>query len=107
MAKKKHQFHCQQCGSACEIYKKGKGHRVMVCPHHGVIATNPTLAGSLLKGVVSGIPMVGGIASGIIGGIQEQHAQKQAQAPSFATTPSGEKRLSSFQKALMLEALER
>lgn len=41
MKKKKHQFHCQSCGSPCEIYKKGKGHRVLICPNCGVLATNP------------------------------------------------------------------
>ncbi len=39
--KRKHQFHCETCGSPCEIYKKGKKHRVLVCPKCGVIATNP------------------------------------------------------------------
>ncbi len=56
--KRKHQFHCQYCGSGCEIYKKGKGHRVLVCPNCGVLASNPLpllaaalpLAGKLLKG---------------------------------------------------------
>lgn len=38
---KKHQFHCEKCSSPCEIYKKGKAHRVLVCPNCGVIATNP------------------------------------------------------------------
>ncbi len=41
MAKRKHQFHCEKCGSPCEIYRKGKKHRVLVCPGCGVIATNP------------------------------------------------------------------
>jgi len=40
---KKRQFHCQQCGHACDIYKKGKNHRVLVCPSCGVLATNPTV----------------------------------------------------------------
>ncbi len=38
---KKRQFHCERCGNPCEIYKKGKKHRVLVCPECGVIATNP------------------------------------------------------------------
>lgn len=41
MRKRKRQFHCERCHSPCEIYKKGKNHRVLVCPMHGVIATNP------------------------------------------------------------------
>lgn len=41
MKKKKHVFHCSECGSACEIYKKGKNHRVLICPKCGILATNP------------------------------------------------------------------
>jgi len=41
MAKRKRQFHCEACGQPCEIYRKGKKHRVLVCPACGVIATNP------------------------------------------------------------------
>lgn len=41
MKKRKHQFHCNSCNSPCEIYKKGKGHRVLVCPNCGILATNP------------------------------------------------------------------
>ncbi len=41
MKKKKHVFHCGVCESPCEIYKKGKSHRVLVCPKCGVIASNP------------------------------------------------------------------
>jgi hypothetical protein len=41
MKKSKHQFHCERCGSPCDIYKKGKNHRVLVCRKCGVIATNP------------------------------------------------------------------
>ena len=38
--KKKHPFRCEKCKSECMIYKKGKGHRVFVCPECGVLATN-------------------------------------------------------------------
>ncbi len=48
---KKHQFHCEKCGNPCEIYKKGKKHRVLVCPECGVLATNPL---PLLAGLVAG-----------------------------------------------------
>lgn len=41
MKRRKHQFHCTRCGSGCEIYKKGKGHRVLICPKCGILATNP------------------------------------------------------------------
>jgi len=58
--RKKHQFHCEKCQSPCEIYKKGKKHRVLVCPKCGVIATNPlplaliaALAPTIIEGVSS------------------------------------------------------
>ena len=64
MAKKrKHQFHCERCGSGCEIYKKGKGHRVLVCPRCGILATNP------LPLLALGAQAVGSaIASKVMGG---------------------------------------
>ena len=77
MKHRKHQFHCQRCGSPCEIYRKGKNHRVLVCPNCGVLATNPTVAGKLLKIGASLIPGVGGVASALIGGIQDNKAEKK------------------------------
>jgi len=47
--KRKHQFHCQNCTSPCDIYKKGKNHRVLVCPNCGVLATNPKVGKLLAK----------------------------------------------------------
>lgn len=85
MKKKKHQFHCNHCGSPCEIYKKGKGHRVLVCPYCGVLATNPTFAGKLLRGAVRSIPVVGGVASSVIEEIQESKPTKIAPATRIRT----------------------
>lgn len=48
---KKHAFHCQHCNNELEIFKKGKKHRVLVCPQCGIIATNPTVVGKVLKRV--------------------------------------------------------
>jgi len=78
MAKrKKRQFHCERCGNPCMIYKKGKAHRVLVCPVHGVIATNPFSLGGAASGaglgatigsVVPGIGTgIGAAAGGLIG----------------------------------------
>ncbi len=39
----------------CTIYKKGKGHRVLVCPSCGVLATNPI---SFKKVLGAGLSMV-------------------------------------------------
>jgi len=71
---KKRQFHCQRCTLPCEIYKKGRNHRVLVCPQCGVLATNPFSFGGALGGAATGaavgsaIPLVGTAAGGIIGG---------------------------------------
>jgi len=39
--RKKKQIHCGECSSPAEWYKKGRSHRVLVCPHCGIIANNP------------------------------------------------------------------
>lgn len=71
MKKRKHQFHCEKCGSPCEIYKKGKNHRVLVCPKCGVLATNPIplIAGAALSlarsgAVKKGVKAVSGLVTG-------------------------------------------
>lgn len=72
MAKKrKHQFHCEKCGSPCEIYSKGKKHRVLVCPQCGVIATNPLplVAGLVARGVAK--KAIGAVAP-LLGGKKEE-----------------------------------
>jgi hypothetical protein len=70
---KKHLWHCERCGNECMIYKKGKNHKVLVCPHHGVIATNPIsgLVKGLVKGGLSAVPVVGGLLSGVAGGLMD------------------------------------
>jgi len=57
---KKRQFHCQTCGNPCETYRKGRKHKVLICPHCGVIATNP-LPLALLAAAPSIIEGVSGI----------------------------------------------
>lgn len=42
MAKKKHHWLCGQCEHPCEVYKKGKSKKTLVCPTHGIIAHNPS-----------------------------------------------------------------
>lgn len=65
MVKGKHVFHCAKDNEPCTIYKKGKGHRVLVCPQCGVIATNPFSFSRLLKGGAGGAAM--GAAGGPVG----------------------------------------
>jgi ribosomal protein S27E len=104
MKKTKHQFHCNHCGNPCTIYKKGKGHRVLVCPHCGILATNPTLAGTLLKGAVSSIPVVGGIASSIVGAVQDSKTSPSKSAPTVPIVKDNKERFK-YKEYLMHEAL--
>lgn len=43
----KNTFYCEKDGLPCTIYKKGKNHRVLVCPKCGVLATNGLLKSAL------------------------------------------------------------
>ena len=66
MAKRiKRQFHCEKCGSGCNIYKKGKNHRVLVCPTCGVLATNPLSLKGIAKAGASLLPGGGLISAGL------------------------------------------
>jgi len=95
--KKKRQFHCEKCGSACDIYKKGKAHRVLVCPQCGVLATNPISrrkVGGALTGAATGatlgsvVPIIGtgiGAAGGaIIGAIASGDEDQSTTSPQSA-----------------------
>ena len=81
--KRKRQFHCEKCGSPCEIYRKGKKHRVLICPECGVLATNPLpllgLAASLIPKAVKGA--VGFVKKMLSGG-------NSALSPSSSFTPT-------------------
>jgi len=70
---RKRVWHCNHCGSSCEVYKKGKKHRVIVCPRHGIIAANPGMLGGAIELASSFIPipgaaMVGKVAGKMLGG---------------------------------------
>jgi len=102
MAKKKN-FCCSKCGNKCEIYKKGKGHRVLVCQSCGIIATNPIplLAPLLAAAAPALIDKGGEIISGLVSGGGKS---KRATAET-----AGERlhRLTQFEKALLMERAER
>ena len=57
------------------IYKKGKKHRVLVCPQCGILATNPFSFKRMLTGAATGaaagapIAGVGAVPGAIAGGI--------------------------------------
>jgi hypothetical protein len=101
MAKKRH-FCCSKCGNKCEIYKKGKGHRVLVCQNCGIIATNPIplLAPLLAAAAPTLIEKGGDIITGLVSG--------RGKSSRTAET-AGEKlhRLTQFEKALLMERAER
>lgn len=67
MKKSKHTFHCVKCDNPCSIYKKGKNHRVLVCPTCGILATNPL---PLLAGLAAGKAIKTGakLAAGLVTG---------------------------------------
>lgn len=78
MRTKKRVFHCSKCDSPCEIYKKGKGHRVLVCPQCGIIASNPLplIVGAGMALAKSGLAKKAiGAVSGLVGGKNESSPQ--------------------------------
>lgn len=70
---KKRHFHCEKCGSEIAIYRKGKKHRVMVCPGCGILASNP-IPQSIKKGAyyVNKAANIGLGALPVIGSIYEE-----------------------------------
>jgi len=93
--KRKRQFHCERCGAACEIYKKGKKHRVLVCPTCGVLATNPISgrARGALSGAATGatigsvVPGLGTGAGAAIGGAIGAFTGGGEEAATATTSP--------------------
>jgi len=83
----------------CEIYRKGKMHRVLVCPACGVLATNPfsfsralsggstgAAAGSLVAGV-GAIP--GAIGGAVIGGFSGKETKNTKRIEEGERSPCG------------------
>jgi hypothetical protein len=101
MAKKKHTFHCGDCGSPCSIYKKGKGHRILVCPKCGVIATNPLPLLALAASTLA--PMAIDAAKGLL---TKRGKTKSLSADVPERVQSCKMNKTIFDKAVMLEALE-
>jgi hypothetical protein len=95
MAKKHdHHFYCEHCKAQCMIYRKGKHHRVLVCPHCGVLATNG-LGGAIAKigakTLLKSIPGVGTAISLAEGAAEIYGAVKgNKQAPTSPTSPTSE-----------------
>ena len=90
--KAKHQFHCQYCGDPCEIYKKGKKHRVLVCPQCGVLATNPFSVRKALKGVAKTVPVLSQVV-GATEGFSSKSPRQTSQ-----TTPRSPRHDNSLEK---------
>ncbi len=80
---KKHPFMCENCGSECMIYKKGKSHRVFVCPKCGVLATNGKgLLKKIGKGAIRGVPFVGDVLAEVL---TKDQKPTPSQSPTFKT----------------------
>lgn len=105
--RKKRQFHCQKCGSGCTTYRKGRAHRVLVCPNCGVIATNPSVTGALggastgatIGSLFPGIgTLVGAGVGALVGSIGSDNKPD--------SPPLNYGKLTLFEKAAMLDAIE-
>lgn len=119
IARKKRSFRCNMCQSECTIYKKGRKHRVLVCPRCGVLATNPGLGATIGAGIGSAIlPGAGTAVGGFLGNIAETALfKKKAAGSSGIDLPAGvapqqrqviaKNVLSNFERALLLEQLEK
>ena len=88
----KHTFYCDACHSPCMIYKKGKAHRVLVCPRCGVLATNgllSVLGGAIGSAIVPGAGTAVGAAlgSGIEGLIGSKKKAPPAASGAAPTAP--------------------
>ena len=92
----KNTFYCENCDSACLIYKKGKSHRVLVCPKCGVLATNgkgvlKSVAKRATRGVIGEIPgaslvMEGlGLAGDIKKGMKTSKTAQKAEVQRIVT----------------------
>jgi len=81
---KKHPFHCENCESECMIYKKGKSHRVLVCPNCGVLATNGKgIIKKVAKGALRGVPFVGDITAEFL--TKDKTSTPLVKSPTFKT----------------------
>jgi len=92
----KNTFYCEKCNHPCMIYKKGKNHRVLVCPDCGVLATNG-LAGKGLKrlgkAVIGEVPFASTLieGAGFVGDIKRNKKEKKTTSETpFVKMESGE-----------------
>jgi hypothetical protein len=86
---KSHKFHCERCDSECNIYKKGRNHRVLVCPKCGVLATNGALGKILKRGgraVLGEVPGASLVMEGL--GLASELSRKKQSSPEFSPKPS-------------------
>jgi len=79
---KKHPFHCGVCNEEVMIYRKGKGHRVMICHNcDRIVAVNGILKPVLKrtgKAILGEIPGASAVMEGIglVKDIKRQKAKK-------------------------------
>jgi len=86
------------------IYKKGRSHRVLVCPECGVLATNGL--GKWIGGAVGSIiPGAGTVAGATIGGLAEKgiqglKARRQASAETGSSVSRSRSQIGSGERAV-------
>jgi len=107
---KKTQFHCNYCESPCEIYKKGKKHKVLVCPQCGVLATNPSVVGKVVKragkAILGEIPGASLVMEGL-GLAGDLTKKKSKDTPvSARTSPVKDRAYYDYKSKLLTEALK-
>jgi transcription elongation factor Elf1 len=102
MGKKKRTFHCNDCGTPCTVYKKGKGHRILVCPKCGVLASNPL---PLLAIGAAAAPYAIDAVKGLLTKRGKVKTQRETYPEASVGKPTCKRGI--FEKAVMLEALER
>lgn len=66
--KKKRIINCGICGSPCTWYRKGKRHRLLICPNDGIIASNPLPLAPLLASAAGFIASKAG-KKAVMGGV--------------------------------------
>lgn len=105
----KHTFYCEMCKSPCTLYKKGKGHRVLICPRCGVLATNGlgTIIGGAIGSIVPGAGTVigAGVGTAVEGLLKKKPKEAGKPTQATPTAPQDNKAKYAYKEFLLREAL--
>lgn len=92
---KRKKFHCMNCNAELEIYKKGKGHRLLVCPNCGIVANNPGLLKKVARGFAKSVPVLG-TAINVIDELKTDKAEKKDGKEILIKSPTNFKNTKSY-----------